>query len=909
MSFTYNQLLDAAYKFDKADRQDRVIDCLWNLYVLDKKETLPHIMEFRDKLQKRAKNGENVVQFHKLLKRSYILTARDIFDDYLIAVEWDKPYKEKFYLPRRGYLKRIGLIDGYQDVLDGKLDVLTASLPKRAGKAVTLDTLIPTPFGLKPMRDIKVGDLVMARDGYETKVTDVFPQGKVPIYEVKFSDGAVVKTCGEHLWKVRYHLWNEHCGGYEHRVMSTKEILDSGIKSIGKNAHNVFSIEYSEPAEFMYKEVKLDPYVLGVLIGDGCLKERTISLVNYDKEVTEYVRNNLPEGDEMYLQDKEKMKWCIRSKERKYDEAGHPLPTKTRQYLEELGLYGKLSWEKHIPKEYLYTTSPMRWELLAGLLDTDGYCENKGIEYSTASPYLASDVVFLVRSLGGKCNCSSRMGKYLKNGKVIETRENYRVHIQFAKGISPFKLTRKRDKYKPQREQLYHYIESITPCGEEEAQCICVDNEEHLFLVSDYFIPTHNSQTGINFVNMLSGRNPERASLMEGTGDDLIDSFYKGCLQYIQPENGYCFNEIFPNAKLIQTKADTHIIDLGERSRFPTIMCRSIDARQVGLSEATNCLYLDDCVDGRKEAKNRAILESKWSVINGDILGRAIEGTPIIATGTRYSIYDPIGKLQEKAANNGLRIKTIEVPALDEVTDESNYEYYNPKLERKVFTTAYFRNERNSLLSEQFESEFQQHPFEAKGILFPKKELHRFFELPADKDADSVIAVCDTAEGGGDSVMLPIAYIYGEDVFIADCVFDNSTPEHTKPQCAKKLVEHKVVRATFESNNAGTYYARDVDRLVKSMGGRCSIKTKRTISNKQTRIELASDNILKHFYFLDESLYERNSQYGLMMKEIYEYTRTGKVEHDDAPDGLSLLENEIRSIKNAVTIKVVDRYF
>ena len=125
-------------------------------------------------------------------------------------------------------------------------------------------------------------------------------------------------------------------------------------------------------------------------------------------------------------------------------------------------------------------------------------------------------------------------------------------------------------------------------------------------------------------------------------------------------------------------------------------------------------------------------------------------------------------------------------------------------------------------------------------------------------------------------------------------MFDNSTPEHTKPQCAKKLVEHKVSVATFESNNAGSYYARDVEALVKGMGGNTSIRSKRTISNKQTRIEVASDNILKHFWFKDKSLYTK--QYAAMMKELVTYTRSGKVPHDDAPDGLSLLEGEIRNM-------------
>jgi len=403
------------------------------------------------------------------------------------------------------------------------------------------------------------------------------------------------------------------------------------------------------------------------------------------------------------------------------------------------------------------------------------------------------------------------------------------------------------------------------------------------------------SQLGINFVNMLSGKRPDRATLMEGTGDALVTSFFEGCLEYLQLPNEYLFYDIFPESKLIQKHGrDIKTINLESKSRFPTIMCRSIDSRQVGLSEATNLLYLDDCVEGYIEAQNRNRLDEKWKVISGDIIGRAIEGTPIVISGTRYSLYDPTGRLQEEMRKQGKRMKVIETPALDPVTDESNFEYERDG--RKVFTTKYFRDQRDMLSPEQFESEFQQSPFEAKGLLFPDAELNRYFELPVDRDPDAVIAVCDTAEGGGDSVMLPVAYIYGEDVFIEDVVFDNSTPEHTKPQCAKKMVDHKVSVATFESNNAGSYYARDVEELVKKLGGKTSIRSKRTISNKQTRIEMASDGIIKHFYFKDKSLYKPQSQYGLMMRELVTYTRMGKVPHDDAPDGLSLLENEIRSL-------------
>lgn len=402
------------------------------------------------------------------------------------------------------------------------------------------------------------------------------------------------------------------------------------------------------------------------------------------------------------------------------------------------------------------------------------------------------------------------------------------------------------------------------------------------------------SQTGINFVNMISGKFPDRSTLMEGTGDDLVKSFYNGCLEYLTVPNEYLFYDVFPDARLVQTNADTKTVNLKSKSRFPTIMCRSIDARQVGLSEATNVLYLDDCVEGREEAKNRQRLDDKWEVISGDIMGRAIEGTPMVFTGTRYSLYDPIGRVQEHAQREGWAWRAIEIPALDLVTDESNYEYEREG--KKVFTTVYFREQRELLSAEQFESEFQQQPFEAKGLLFNKEELNYFFELPKDRDPDTIIAVGDTAESGSDSTSMPVAKIYGSDVYIVDVVFDDSPAEVTKPECAKCLIENKVASAVFESNNAGQYYARDVDQIIRERGYSVGIRTKRTISNKQTRIEFASDNIKKNFYFKHPSTYKRGSQYWNFMKEVTTYTRSGKVPHDDAPDSLSLLENEIRML-------------
>lgn len=500
----------------------------------------------------------------------------------------------------------------------------------------------------------------------------------------------------------------------------------------------------------------------------------------------------------------------------------------------------------------------------------------------TAAHRANKHLKYLCAEIMGKAPTSQVGGFYSlwRRGLLFEAPYDFDSYLTYIE------LDRKLEKrfYQPRKHYLKRYVDAYQKILDGELDFLSISMPKR----------AGKSQLGINFTNMLSGKFPEKATLMEGTGDDLVNSFYKGCLEYLQTPSEYLFYDVFPESKLVQTNADTKTLNLMNKSRFPTIMCRSIDARQVGLSEATNLLYLDDCVEGREEAKNRQRLDEKWEVISGDIIGRAIEGTPIVICGTRYSLYDPIGRLQEEMKKQNKRCEIIETPALDLITDESNFEYIRDG--KKVFTTQYFRDQRDMLSAEQFESEFQQQPFEAKGLLFPEGNLNRFFELPVDKEPDTIIAACDTADKGADYCAMPIAAVYGQEVYIIDVVFDDSTPEVTKPEVAKALINNKVVSAMFESNNAGSYFARDVQDILKSREYMCSIRTKRTISNKQTRIEFASDNILKHFYFKHPSTYARNSQYAEFMRQVTTYTRSGKVAHDDGADSLSLLENELRGL-------------
>ena len=413
---------------------------------------------------------------------------------------------------------------------------------------------------------------------------------------------------------------------------------------------------------------------------------------------------------------------------------------------------------------------------------------------------------------------------------------------------------------------------------------------------------TGKTTGGLKLAQMMGGRDPDGSIFGVGKGEGLVKRFYGGLLQGFETESTYKrFLSVFPEATKIGEKdyksAENLSIDLKSKNIFPTFTCRPIDGAIVGCTEANVLVYIDDCVKNHEEARNRDRLEFLCEKVTDDVLGRRLEGTPIIIQGTKYSLYDPITALQNKADELEWRWKEVAIPALDPVTDESNWEIYrkDKKGLRKIFTTDYYRKERKLVSEETWAAEFQQEPFEAKGRMFAENELNYFEELPVDREPDAIMAACDSADKGEDSCSMPIGYVYGNEVYIVDVVFDNAGTQFTKPECANMLIKHNVKTVTFESNSAGEYFGRDVMDIVKKQGGRCSARFKFNCSNKITRMENARDNIIRDYYFRDFKKMDRQSQYYKFMKELTTMTRSGKVKHDDAPDSVALFENEMRS--------------
>lgn len=359
---------------------------------------------------------------------------------------------------------------------------------KWSGKAQPLDAKILTPTGWICMGDIQPGsEIIDPKTGDSCCVTGVFPQGEKPVYKVTFWDGSSTECCNEHLWSV-YPTAKQR---YQDRAeVWPLEKIRQEIAN-GRAVH----VPFTEPVRFIAGDsLTVDPYLLGVLIGDGSLSQ-SVALTTADRELLDDVATRLPELIRPYQTKPGGYTYILSTPfQGGNDRNKNVLLTQLR----ELGLHGKKSNAKFIPERYMVASIWDRLSMLHGLCDTDGSATPGACEYTTVSNRLAEQVKELVRSLGGRASSVLRTTKYRHNGEVRAGQPSHRIHIRLPQGMCPFKLSRKASIYnQASRTEPARRILSIEPVGMKECQCIAVDSPSHLY-VTDEYIVTHNTKFGLN---------------------------------------------------------------------------------------------------------------------------------------------------------------------------------------------------------------------------------------------------------------------------------------------------------------------------------------------------------------------------------------------------------------------------
>ncbi|MEX2421840.1 MAG: PhoH family protein [Actinomycetota bacterium] len=373
--------------------------------------------------------------------------------------------------------------------------VEVAPLAFMRGRAQPYDSQVLMPNGFSPIGHLTVGDLVIGSDGHPTPVIGVYPQGRKEVFRVRSQDDAATLCCGEHLWTVSTAA--DRRRGKPARVLETREMIG---RLRAAHTHRFELPLVTQPVEFEPSEVPLDPYALGLLLGDGCLTTSTTpSFSTGDRELAFALEMAL-EGIELVHTGGYDYTLRNRTGGRGGVIVANPVTT----LLRELGLAGTRSATKFVPEVYLRNSSEIRLAVLQGLLDTDGGPVTQAgrtcrVQYTTTSPRLCDDVVFLVRSLGGVAYSSTRQAAGRTPGLARERRVNHRsdaytLDIRLPKGVAPFRLTRKLWTYiafggggRPMR-----YVDRIEPAGERETVCIQVAAADSLY-VTDDFLVTHNT--------------------------------------------------------------------------------------------------------------------------------------------------------------------------------------------------------------------------------------------------------------------------------------------------------------------------------------------------------------------------------------------------------------------------------
>ena len=438
--------------------------------------------------------------------------------------------------------------------------------------------------------------------------------------------------------------------------------------------------------------------------------------------------------------------------------------------------------------------------------------------------------------------------------------------------------------YPPRRKQLKQVVDSLQDL---------MDDRLDLLAIS---LPPGVGKTtlAIFFLTWIAGRDPDHPMLTGSHSNSFVRGVYDECLRIFDPQGEYLWHEVFGGVSVVNTNAKDCRIDLGKQKRFETLEFTSIGTGNAGLYRAATLLYCDDLVSGIEVALSKERLDKLWQTYTTDLRQRKIGNVcKELHIATRWSVHDVIGRLEQEYGDSD-RARFIVIPALDG-EDESNFNYaYGVG-----FTTEFYHEQRDIMDDASWRALYMNQPIEREGLLYDRDELRRYFELP-EGEPDAIIGVCDTKDKGTDYCVLPVAYVYGQDYYIEDCICDNGLPDIVDARLVDILLRQKVKMCRFESNSAGGRVAQKVQEEVKAKKGVTHITTKFTTANKETKIIVNSAWVKEHCVFKDDSMFKKQSEYGKMLDMLCSYTIAGKNKHDDIPDAFAMLAEFAQSLSNSI---------
>lgn len=828
-------------------------------------------------------------QVSDILVSCYDTKARQgDFESFCIAMEWSRRVDKQFYLPRAKLLKKHGVIQGVQDLIDDKLDLLVLNLPPRIGKLLSDDTPVLTKNGWKNHGDLAFGDYVLNNNGRFVKVLGISPKYNTE-YVITFANGEKIECHSNHEWLV----YDRHAR--KEKIVETNYMIgklrDSNKNNINDtHTHYRFSIPLKEPILGEYKDLPIEPYSLGAWLGDGTNKKNCITIDKHDKIIAETMNNFYPISS-LYIH-------------KTYGTYNYYFQNLRQDLQKENMCYSRKISIKHIPEMYFTASLEQRLQLLAGLLDTDGTLMKKEhrYQYSTTEKQLMEDFVTLVSTFGWRCSVVKHSPSTNTKRNIISKKDCYSIGFNPTFHI-PCRLERKK---------LYEFsklrrmtITNIEPVKDvKKGNCIQV--EGGIYLAGKTLIPTHNSTIGLFLQAQLGGMCPDESILASGHTTGLIDSFYDEMMNLITDEE-YRYNKIFPNNKIVDKSSEYHFIDLNKKKRFHTYNYISIETGGTGKVQAERLLYCDDLVKDVEQANNPDRLEKLYHNYTSTIKDRKIERLckdgvyrpcPEIHINTPWSLYDVTSRVVENAKLDGNmdRVRIISIPCYDEY-GESNFLYdYG-----KGFSKKYYHDMELAEDPVIFSAKYLMTPVERDGLVFNRDNVCFYHDLPGD-EPDKVVAYADVTHGGDDFFSMPIGYVYECEVYIEDVLFINKFggDDKSRPLVRDMIIKHKVTRAGVEKNNGGDFYSTLIKKDLLDKQYRCHITEHNAPTNKAKRdrilacqsdiMGISTEKGTYRIYFKHPDEIKGNKQYQMAMQNLFKWNQNitdQRKQHDDFPDSLA----------------------
>jgi predicted phage terminase large subunit-like protein len=614
----------------------------------------------------------------------------------------------------------------------GEVDRLMLLVPPRHGKALALDTLIPTPSGWSTIGGLAIGDIVFDETGKRCRVIAKSPVWKDrPVFNVETDDGDVIVADADHEWLVRLCRKNK-----KFKLKTTHYLaLRKSMRAPMINAQGALDLPEAV--------LPVDPYVLGVWLGDG--RTNSSGMCSADQGIIDEV-SAIEGGHNNYANVGITQHFRIGPHYRHGAKQADTLQGRLRT----LGLLGN----KHVPDAYKRSSASQRLSCLQGLIDTDGSVSSDGqIEFCSKLLRLAEDVKELVASLGHKASIIE--GRAMLNGVDYGTK--YRVMF-YMKGAA--RLPRKAIKSRHGKRAFRRYI-SVTSAGIADTVCIEVDSPSHMFLCGKSMLPTHNSELASRrFPALYLGHRPDHQFISVSATADFAADFGRDVRNTIASQE---YRNLFPETALSD---DSSAKNKWHTSHGGVYISAGVESQIMG--RGAHVELIDDPFPTMAAAQSATVRKGVIDYYRGTLYNRLMPGGSIILINHRMHEEDLTGYLLEQQAQGGDQWRVVEIPAIDNDGQAAWPEDYPIEALERI---------KRNMLSRDWNSLYQQRPAPEEGNFFKREWLQYYDKVPENVHIYGASDYAVTDSGGDFTVHVTVAVDYDGNVYILDVWREQKTPD------------------------------------------------------------------------------------------------------------------------------------